>query len=402
MSFYDLLQAIRDLKLELFLTGLLLLALFLAGWQLRGWSLRRHLEAEDSAKYANRKAQTIRTAYSASFWQGISTELFGAVISTFAFGIVLLIFQQFQFIQNRKAELILQMGSPSNEFALEATRQLSVLGWLGNGTLEGAYLAGANLENAKLDFGYFQKAYLVSINLSESWLVAANLQEANLTFGILEGIHATSIDLRHAKLIRANLKDAILHSARLQGADLTGANLEGSLLFSTEFDDETILPDKTNWSSETDLSQFTDSQHTAYWRGYQLEQSIGMNVNFSGANLRGVSLFRVDLQGINLNDANLQNAILKGVNLQNAILTDANLQGVDLSLSDLRGADLTGAIFDKRTLLPDARGDIPDTQMGASDNPGLIIIYTPESYWSPSTDMSRFTDPQHPDFWSPN
>ena len=62
---------------------------------------------------------------------------------------------------------------------------------------------------------------------------------------------------------------------------------------------------------------------------------------------------------------NLQEADLRGANLQEANLWGANLQG----------ADLGGATFDENTMLPDG------------------------TKWTPGTDMGRFTDREHPDFW---
>ena len=87
--FRDLGTAISDLTLELFLTGLLVSGLFGAGWFLRHWSLKKRLQAQRIYHQVTQEKATD----AANFWQGISTELFGAVITTVCFGIVLLIFQ---------------------------------------------------------------------------------------------------------------------------------------------------------------------------------------------------------------------------------------------------------------------------------------------------------------------
>lgn len=167
----DLSQATDDTGLQLFLTGVLLAGLFFAGWWLRGWSLRRQLVADELTRYSNRREQITRLNYSASFWQGISTELFGAVITTLCFGCILLVFQQYQTLQSRKAELILQMGSPDNGFAREALRILSTEGWTYDGSLAGANLAEANLEGANLQY-----AHLEGVDLRQ-----ANLEGVNFT-----------------------------------------------------------------------------------------------------------------------------------------------------------------------------------------------------------------------------
>jgi len=46
-----------------------------------------------------------------------------------------------------------------------------------------------------------------------------------------------------------------------------------------------------------------------------------------------------------------------------------------LYVSNLQGATLDGATFDQTTTLPD------------------------KTLWTPDTDMTRFTDPDHPQFW---
>jgi hypothetical protein len=100
------------------------------------------------------------------------------------------------------------------------------------------------------------------------------------------------------------------------------------------------------------------------------------------ANLLGAYLWEANLQGAGLHGANLDYAMLiranlRGANLQRADLSYARLQGADLSHANLQGADLTNALFDETTILPD------------------------DTLWTPDTDMARFTDPMHPDFWDP-
>jgi hypothetical protein len=98
------------------------------------------------------------------------------------------------------------------------------------------------------------------------------------------------------------------------------------------------------------------------------------------ANLQGADLAMADLQGVCLVLANLREAQLLGTNLRGAILYLVDLQEAWLSEADLQGADLTeadlqGAIFSEDTTLPDG------------------------TKWTPDTDMARFTDSTHPEFW---
>ncbi len=103
------------------------------------------------------------------------------------------------------------------------------------------------------------------------------------------------------------------------------------------------------------------------------------------ANLAGASLARANLQGANLASADLQGASLWNANLEGANLEMANLGGVNmehtglhkasLANANLAGAILVGAILDEATILPD------------------------RTYWMSETDLKRFTDPKHPNFW---
>ena len=78
-----------------------------------------------------------------------------------------------------------------------------------------------------------------------------------------------------------------------------------------------------------------------------------------------------------MTEARLYRVNFHGAMLREADLTGAFLQGARLENADLRGAMLDGANMDNVTICPD----------GAS--------------WSPDTDMRRFTDPAHPEFWTP-
>ncbi len=100
-------------------------------------------------------------------------------------------------------------------------------------------------------------------------------------------------------------------------------------------------------------------------RGTNLQEAILWLANLQEANLRVASLQEANLRVANLQEANLWGTNLWGANLQGAILWGANLQG----------ADLGGATFDENTMLPDG------------------------TKWTPGTDMGRFTDREHPDFW---
>jgi hypothetical protein len=120
-------------------------------------------------------------------------------------------------------------------------------------------------------------------------------------------------------------------------------------------------------------------------QGARLNKANLQGADLGNANLQGAALMATDLQRANLGNANLQGAILMYANLQGANLAYANLRGATVALADLKGAylgfadlqeaALTGAKFNESTTLPD------------------------DADWRPDTDLARFTDPLHPEFW---
>jgi len=210
--------------------------------------------------------------------------------------------------QQLKEQLIRQMGSEDNVLALQAVREIRAHDWLkelrsaelrganlqkaplrsadlsmadlGEANLQGADLKWANLhdanlfeanlQDASLSATNLQKAALNYANLQDAMLLSANLQEASLHLANLQDAKLVGANLQGATLVGANLQEAWLFEANLQGADLSEANLRGALLATTEtdaaeFDEETQLPDYTQWSPQTDMERFTDPEHLEFW-----------------------------------------------------------------------------------------------------------------------------------------
>jgi uncharacterized protein YjbI with pentapeptide repeats len=140
------------------------------------------------------------------------------------------------------------------------------------------------------------------------------------------------------------------------------------------------------------------------------------NARLGDSNLQDVVARGATMQGASLSNANIQNAVLEGTNLQSASLdwanltsanlTNANLQGASLyntkfHSANLQGVCLRGAVnlhlpsfaplFNERTVLPDAKR-IDDFSSNETRY---------DKYWTPGTDMTRYTNPEHPDFWEP-
>jgi hypothetical protein len=180
-----------------------------------------------------------------AFYSNAGTELISIAITV----LVIDYLNRRRATNERKEELILQMGSPNHEFAIEAVRILRLKGWFYDGSLKGASLWMANLRGAILN----------DTNLQGADLWRADLEEANLRGANLQGTRMGAANLRGADLHAANLQEAFLGKANLQGADLYEANLQGvkgvtcdqlrgaATLEGTTLPDGTKLPGRTPW-----------------------------------------------------------------------------------------------------------------------------------------------------------
>lgn len=140
--------------------------------------------------------------------------------------------------------------------------------------LQGSWLNGADLKEARL-----WKARLTQVYLQRANLDRAHLQRANLVDAHLEGALLHKAQLQDTVLLLAHLQGARLNDTHLQGATLNEAKLQGAVL--------------------------------------------------SRAKLQGARLNDTHLEGTILNKAKLQGAMLNiVVHLQGATLNGALLQGV--------------------------------------------------------------------------
>ena len=138
--------------------------------------------------------------------------------------------------------------------------------------LQGSYLNGANLRNARLAKAVLSGAYLQGADLQ--WV---HLQRANLGKAYLQGANLSMSHLQGANLNESHLQGANLRMSRLQGANLGWSHLQGANL---------------GWS-----------------------------------HLQGADLSGSHLQGANLRWSHLQGADLSGSHLQGADLSESHLQG---------------------------------------------------------------------------
>ena len=199
------------------------------------------------------------------FW-----ELFGANFSTELASIAITVIVIDQLYRRRskreyKRQIIKQMGSPVHDAAVEAARVAREKDWLDDGSLKGAHLYGANLEEVLMGYA----------NLEGASLYKANLKGANLQFVNLEGAQLFATNFKGADLQGANLKGADLMKANLEGADLGHANLEGAELAyanlsGVKYNDETKWPYNLNLTG-VDQRTGHDEFGNAHFLGYFIE-----------------------------------------------------------------------------------------------------------------------------------
>lgn len=220
--------------------------------------------------------------------------------------------------------------------------------------------------------------------------VALNAIEEMRFNGWLEGDESL---LQNAYLARANLQTVNLANANLQVARLYRANLRGAYLFRTSLEGANL---ESSDLAEADLRRANLSYTKLSSVNFQ--DAIMGSANLQGAtvsraNLQGARLRRAVLSETNLYRANLQMAYMISVNLAGADLQNANLQGAHLHNVNLVGAKLKGTRFDEKTILPDS--------VRKSKGRDADGRYFYDKYWSPDVDMTRYTNPEHPDFWQP-
>jgi uncharacterized protein YjbI with pentapeptide repeats len=179
-------------------------------------------------------------------WTGLAlnlgAEMAGALVT---YLLLQLVIGRREWSEAKKAELIAQLGSSVKDVAIAAAEELHREGWLHDGSLQRANLWGANLPGANLEKADLQEAILVKAILEEACLDKANLQGAHLN--------------------EANLQGTALQGANLAGADLQGAILLKANLQGTGFDGNTILPDGTNWTPDTDINRLTSRKLRFEW-----------------------------------------------------------------------------------------------------------------------------------------
>ena len=142
------------------------------------------------------------------------------------------------------------------------------------------------------------------INLEGSWLNGADLKDARLAKAVLNRAH-----LRTVQLVRAQLQGAELHEAQLQGAFLAWAELQGAFLHSARLQGAAL--------------------GGAQLQGAKLDKAQLQGAKFFGTQMQGVTLSGAQLQGAEIVQTYLQAAALFEAQLQGAKLDKVQLQGAN-------------------------------------------------------------------------
>lgn len=153
-----------------------------------------------------------------------------------------------------------------------------------------------------------------------------------------------------------------LSALRFQGRDLGGVTIWVAKLDDFDFD-EVVL----NKAS--------------------LSHSSAQRARFVAASIEDAVLIKNDLQ-----DAIFTNARMDGVILAESDLRNARMQGAHLRYADFSEANVAGTNF---------RGAILDHAQFAAAQFSTETILPDGAFWTPDTDLTRFTDPQHPAYFRP-
>jgi len=251
-----------------------------------------------------------------------------------------------------------------------------------NAALEQADLSGANLRNANLqqvraEKAVFRKACLVGANLEfadlgKADLCDADLTNARLTMAVFQLAKADRICLRDTKadmtrftLCRmqhadlrgmqssmgsfhsADLRSADLRGCRfakvdwmlavLDGADFSDGDLRQSMFRDTSAIGARFLRARLEGASATGVADFT----RADLRAADAVRSVWMDVELSGADLRGGCFEHASFQGVRGADTDFAGARLKG-----SCFRQAELRRPRFAQADLCGVDMTCARLD--------------------------------------------------------
>ena len=160
--------------------------------------------------------------FAKDYYANLSSELFGIAITIL---LIDYLYEQKE-KESNKARLLRELASEDKGFTSRALREIRSLGYLYDGTLNGADLSGANLcdldfANANLRNVNFTGAQLNKAIFTNSDLTGANLNYAELRDAKLENCKLTNVQMK-----KCNLYGAIMNNSAIENVDLMTSNLE--------------------------------------------------------------------------------------------------------------------------------------------------------------------------------
>lgn len=184
-----------------------------------------------------------------SAMRNIGPELFGIAV-----GVIIIDFSNQQRQDKQlKAQLIREMASSENGFALRAIKELRVRGWLQDGSLNGSDFRGADLRGAHLGGAVLRETTFFGANLSEANLWGTDFTNANLDYAVMQGVDLSYASLEGAILPCVDLKgsnfwETNLNGVCIIGSDLTEVRIMSETLCQVDELYGTILPDGKKYS----------------------------------------------------------------------------------------------------------------------------------------------------------
>lgn len=184
---------------------------------------------------------------------------------------------------SNKRRLIRELGSEDKGFTSRALKEIKELGYLADGTLNGADLSSANLEG--LDFS---GAVLKNVNFSMARLNNSIFREVILEGVILNGAEARQCIFERSVFSNVTLKSSNLYSAIFIGAQISNVDFLSAKLEQAEFIDAKI-----------ENSKFEDS--VVRLANFVRAEISGTNfsmADFNGMNVRNAKFVRCDMHNV--------------------------------------------------------------------------------------------------------
>jgi uncharacterized protein YjbI with pentapeptide repeats len=181
------------------------------------------------------------------------------------------------------------------------------------GEMQGAILAGANLERSRLSGVMAVRADFTDAILKDAKMVRANLKQCTMT-----GANMAGADLSGADLAGADMRDCILIGAKTFSWNISQADMRGA------------LTDQPSGRSVSDLPYQTMIREHARW--CETGGAEGSPSVFDNADLRALETIR----GYNLTALSAKGAVFYGLDMEGVQLQGANLEGADLRACNLR------------------------------------------------------------------